>query len=1120
MNDNTTRKKLLSHEQHLHVLVDNAPDMILRYDRCCRLSYANAQLEVALGIPLQDVLGKTPKEIVSDGSNDIYEAAIKRVIAGGKNGESYLTVLDSYGDETHHHMRMTPELDDSGKVINVFVIGRDITERRRMEAALQAKGEEFRTLAENLPDNIVRWDPAGRVLYCNLVNQRNLGKSAIELFGKTITDAFPDGRFAPLAAAIAQVVASGQTVQFARFFIPMANGERQIHDITLVPERDSDGKIVSVLGIGRDMTEHYRLQDNLRHSREMLVDAQQLALLGSWDWNVVSNRVEWSEMAYAIYTPDKRPAEPGFEDFKASLHPDDLERVVAAVQASFEHDKLFDLDHRVVSVSRGVRAVHAQGKVFRDVIGNPIRMVGTVQDITERKRIESELKVKLEQVVELNNQLEINARDLEEQAAEYEAQAVELEASQAQIMQTEAWYRNIVRSAPDGMVVVNENGIIALVNLNIEKMFGYEEGELIGHAMEILLPADVRQGHVALRDGFFASSSMGRPMDQRLTALRACRKDGSEFPVYVSLSRLPNMDGKTGVICAAIRDVTEHKRLEDALAASEQESRTLVNNSPDTISRYNRECRRIYVNPTFGNMVEGGVAALLGKTPTECPGGANAGLYEEKIHAVFQTGENSEFELRWLNKIGSEIYSHVRMTAERDAAGCVVGVLAIGRDISELNEHRKRVHQMAFYDTLTLLPNRALFNDRLHQMLTDASWHAHLAGVMLLDLDRFKIVNDTLGHPAGDELLREAAARLSLCVRGYDTVSRLGGDEFAILLPEIRSGDDLGRVASKIVESFKEPFHLAGKEVFVTASIGISVYPADGRDSADLLKQADSAMYFAKKSGRNTFRFFSKDLSDLANERLLLEGDLRHGFARGELELYFQPKISLGDGLLMGSEALLRWNHPQRGMVPPDKFISIAEDSGLIIDIGEWVLRGACFVASEWNGQGKPHHKVAINLSARQFQSNDLLQTVRKVLEDTHCYPEWIELEITESLLLDEDGDVLETLESFRKMGITIAIDDFGTGYSSLSYLARFPIDTLKIDRSFTSKLTDGGHHSELVKAIISIAKSLNQKVVAEGVETVAQSAILHAYGCHIAQGYLYSKPIPKALFDRLPRSF
>lgn len=738
-----------------------------------------------------------------------------------------------------------------------------------------------------------------------------------------------------------------------------------------------------------------------------------------------------------------------------------------------------------------------------------------------RARISTHLKLRaLQQRLEAKNmklrnglnQILVLNRSLQEQAAE-------LEASREQLKQTEAWSRGILHSAPDSMLVVDEQGVIVQVNAQVEVMFGYAEGTLPGTHIELMLPPSERESHVDKRTAFVASGHPGRPMSAAANGL-GCRKDGSVFPVDVSLSRLPDMDGRKGTFCAAVRDITERKRVEEALVARELELRTLVENSPDNISRYNSACRRTYVNPTFAEAVEGGVAALLGKTPSECPGGPNADIYEMKIAEVFASAADTEFELKWPGKHGKELCSHVRLAAERDAAGNVVSVLGVGRDITELNEHRKRVYQMAFYDSLTSLPNRALLNDRLRQMLTDASWHGQMAGVMMLDLDRFKAVNDTLGHAAGDELLREAAARLTGCVRAYDTVARLGGDEFAVLLPDVRSGEDLGIVASKMLAAFEEPFWLESKEVFISSSIGIVLYPVDGESADDLLKQADSAMYLAKRSGRNTFRFYSKDLTVSANERLMLEGDLRRGFKRNELELYYQPKINLADGALIGSEALLRWNHPKRGMVPPDKFISIAEDSGLIVDIGEWVLRNACQVACEWNGQGKPLHKVAINLSARQFLSNDLVRTVRAALAETCCRPEWIELEITESLLLDEDGEILEMLGTFREMGISIAIDDFGTGYSALSYLARFPIDTLKIDRSFTSRVTERGHHAELVKAIITIAHSLKQQVVAEGVETVEQAAVLQAYGCHIAQGYLYSKPVAKAAFEKLPKLF
>ena len=1266
--------ELAAREQEFRTLAENSPDPIYRYDRDCRRIYVNPAVGRIIGKPLEALIGSTPGDgaILVSGQNKKLMESIRSVFASGETENINLEFVAQDGEHHDYFMVLVPERDVAGQVVTVLAIARDVTEIKKAQQLTSRFMNNMPGFAYSF-----RITPDGRASFpfCS--------RGIEDIYGLTPEEVRDD--MAPLHAlqhpedrprTEAAMAESARTM--SPFWVEVriqrpGHPERWI-ECRAIPEKEPDGSILWQ-GVMLDINERKRMENVLQRNQEMLTDAQKLAQLGSWSWDVVANRVEWSEMACEIYTPDTRPTEPVFEDFKSSLHPEDLEKVLAAIQSTFDLDTPYDLDHRVVSVSKGIRTVHAQGKLFRDANGKPIRMVGTVQDISERKRMEdvlkfiaqgewlsrdedfltalasylgkmlgldyvivdklasdpayaetvaiyakgsvvpnmqyslqytpcenvmnsglccypenvqqrfpkdsllvdmqvesytgiplwdskgnviglialmdgkpmtdtnlltsmlqlvatsaaaaleqmqadARLKEKFERIVELNNQLEINARDLEDQAAEFEAQAVELEASQEQIMQTEAWYRNIVRSAPDGMVVVNENGLISLVNANIEKMFGYAEGELIGHSIEMLLPPDTRQGHVAKRDGFFASGYMGRPMDVIISALRACRKDGSEFPVYVSLSRLPDMDGRVGVICAAIRDVTEHKRLEDALAARELESRTLLDNSPDNISRYNRECRRTFVNQAYAAIVDGGVAALLGKTPTECPGGPNADLYENKIREVFESGINADFELRWTNKDERDICSHVRLTAERDAAGNVVSVLTVGRDITELNEHRKRVYQMAFYDSLTSLPNRALFNDRLRQMITDASWHEQLAGVMLLDLDRFKAVNDSLGHPAGDELLRETAARLTYCVRGYDTVARLGGDEFAILLPEIRSGDDLGRVSSKILESFNEPFLLEGKEVFISCSIGISVFPVDSEDGDDLLKHADSAMYFSKRSGRNTFRFYSKDLTVISNERLLLEGDLRRGFGRGELELYFQPKVSLSNGALIGSEALLRWNHPQRGVVSPDKFISIAEDCGLIVEIGEWVLREACRVACEWNEQGKPLHKVAINLSARQFQSRDLVSSVRRALDDSHCRPQWIELEITESLLLDEDGEVLEVLETFREMGITIAIDDFGTGYSSLSYLARFPIDTLKIDRSFTSRVTDTGHHSELVKAIISIAHSLKQKVVAEGVETVEQAAILQAYGCHVAQGYLYSTPVQKAVFEALPRSF
>ena len=448
---------------------------------------------------------------------------------------------------------------------------------------------------------------------------------------------------------------------------------------------------------------------------------------------------------------------------------------------------------------------------------------------------------------------------------------------------------------------------------------------------------------------------------------------------------------------------------------------------------------------------------------------------------VFRLGRARELELFWWNQPDEELCTLISITPEFDEAGNVVSVLTVGRDVTELNASRRKIHQMAFYDTLTGLPNRSLFNDRLEHAITDSAWRRQMFGLMMIDMDRFKAINDTLGHGAGDELLREVGRRLTSVVRPYDTVSRLGGDEFTILLPNVRESDDLGRIADKMLDQFSRSFVLEGTEVFVSCSIGIAVYPQDGRIADDLVRFADSAMYHAKHCGRNTFKFFSAELTKGAEDRLALEIDLRRALERNELHVQFQPQVSMSTGEIVGSEALLRWTHPTHGRVAPDRFIPIAEDTGLITKIGAWVLREACAAAVRWNAPGRRTHQVAVNISPRQLQSPHLVADVAANFAETGCRPEWIELEITERLLLDEDGAGLAVLLALREMGVTIAIDDFGTGYSALSYLTRFPLDTLKMDHTFVHEATAEPGRAGLVGAVLSIAKCLGLKVVAEG---------------------------------------
>jgi diguanylate cyclase (GGDEF)-like protein/PAS domain S-box-containing protein len=445
--------------------------------------------------------------------------------------------------------------------------------------------------------------------------------------------------------------------------------------------------------------------------------------------------------------------------------------------------------------------------------------------------------------------------------------------------------------------------------------------------------------------------------------------------------------------------------------------------------------------------------------------------------------------------------------------------IGIVRDITERKHAAERLDYLAHYDALTGLPNRALLNDRLRQTTIAAGRHERVVTVMFLDLDRFKTINDTLGHDVGDLVLRTVADRLAACVREGDTVARLGGDEYAIILADMAQSRDAMGIAQKILDRVREPISLAGHELVISASIGITLYPADDARIEHLLKNADTAMYRAKEQGRNTYQFYTADMNAEAVLRLTLETDLRRALEHGEFLLHYQPQIDLKSGALIGMEALIRWRHPGERLVPPATFIPLAEDTGLIVPIGQWVMRTACAQNKAWQDAGLPALRVSVNVSARQFRQKSFPETVAAILRETGLGPAYLELEVTESLMMDHVEAAIMTLKEFHGMGIKLSIDDFGTGYSSLSYLRRFPIDSIKIDRSFIGSLATDSDQTAIVVAMISLAHTLRLRVVAEGVETAGQAAFLCEHGCDEGQGYLFSKPLAAELLVSLLRT-
>jgi diguanylate cyclase (GGDEF)-like protein/PAS domain S-box-containing protein len=451
-----------------------------------------------------------------------------------------------------------------------------------------------------------------------------------------------------------------------------------------------------------------------------------------------------------------------------------------------------------------------------------------------------------------------------------------------------------------------------------------------------------------------------------------------------------------------------------------------------------------------------------------------------------------------------------------DRRGTVTGAVMVFHDISAARAMTLKMSYLAQHDSLTDLPNRVLMNDRLAEAIELCSRHHRKMAVLFLDIDRFKHINDSLGHAVGDQLLQSVGRRLFTCVRSSDTVSRQGGDEFVVLLWELRHSEDAAVTAEKMLHALREPHHIEHNELHITGSIGIVTYPDDGLDAETLMKKADFAMYHAKETGRNNYQFFKSEMNVRALERQSFEDRLHYAIERQELVLHYQPKIDLATGDIVGVEALVRWRHPVRGLVQPAEFIAIAEDCGLIVPIGRWVLRQACRQARAWQDADLPAMRIAVNVSLVELRTPGFVQGVRDVLTETGLAPRCLELELTETALIEDSRTVADVLEELKNIGVLLALDDFGTGYSSLSYLKRFPIDTLKIDRSFVNDLTTGNDDAGIVDAVIGMGRNLHMQVVAEGVETRAQLTVLQQHGCPQGQGYYFSRPVPAEKFGRL----
>ena len=690
-------------------------------------------------------------------------------------------------------------------------------------------------------------------------------------------------------------------------------------------------------------------------------------------------------------------------------------------------------------------------------------------------------------------------------------------------------------------ILFTKNRLVTRYNRRFADMFGYSGDEFLGMPGRALYPS--QEAYDRLGAGAYPLLSVGKPFQ---TEVEMQRKDGSTLWTQL-IGYVVNPDDTTQGTIWIIEDRTEQKRAEETLRNALLENQAILDSAVLGISVVEHG-RNLRCNTKMEE--------LFGYAPGEMDNLSVQAFYADtqawqaaraETARDFRAGRVNMSEYELVRKDGSKFWARLSgrpfdlsqatgrsvwlvddITARREAAEAVsrardeleVRVLErtaelaganalLQGEIVERRQAEARVHHMAYHDSLTGLPNRALLSDRLDRAMLAAQRSERRLAVMFIDLDRFKTINDSLGHMVGDQLLKEVASRLCRAVRASDTVARLGGDEFVVLVPGIRNIDEATQVAQKIIDALAASFPLEGRTLHITPSIGICVYPDDGDDVETLMRHADAAMYHAKASGRNNYQFFTQMMNQAASQHFELESSLRGALALDQFELHYQPIMDIGTRRLHTMEVLLRWRRPGTGLILPDSFIPLIEENGLIVPIGEWVMRRACEQSMEWMRAGMTPVPLAVNLSPRQFMHRGLVESIRRILDETGIAPAMIEFEITETALMQHGEQTLEILGQINAMGIRLSIDDFGTGYSSLAYLKRFPVKKIKIDRAFIKDLEESAEDRAIVAAIIALSDSLQLSVVAEGVETEAQYALLQRNGCQYAQGYLFSQPVP-----------
>jgi len=1177
------------------LLVEPVEGRIMAANRAAAAFYGYSQEQLCAMFSRQ-ISTSTPEEIRLDR---------QRALRKEQNFFSYRHRLAS-GEIRDVEMYSSPyEVD--GKFL-LYAIVHDVSERKQAEEQLRESEARFRRFFEENGSVMLLAEPnSGQIVAANRAAAAFYGYSQDQLTRMHTHElnAMPSEN-----CALDRLRSLHGEGSFFNYRQRLASGEFRDVELYSTPY-EMDGRSL-LFAIVHDVSERKRTEDALREREESLRESQAIAGLGSYLGDLATGLWHFSEVLKNLMGIDEQYAYT-IEAWASLVHPDDRDSMAAYfAEEVLGKGKTFDKEYRIVRQTDGeVRWVHGLGRLDFDAQDNPIRLRGTIQDITERKLAENKLRdseeryrstfeqaavgilhtsfeghilrcnARFAEIVgyaqqevqgltfqqltvpeDLDGSVEVlqrmvmgaqetagwekryrrkdgtptwvkmaisTQRDSEGRPLHFVALVEDINAlkvaeeslvrTQESLRVSEQRYRTAFQTSMDGICISRMNdGVYIDANKAFLEIMGIELEELVGRSSTEL--------------GFWVNAGeraevvdkIHRDSNFREFETQYKRKDGVTVWVLIS----PSIIEIEGVQCilSVMRDITASKaaqqRLDlalEALRASEARYRTAFHTSHDGVA-INRMSDGFYIdiNQAFLDITGFEREEVIGRNSLDLGVWADGKDRKKMIELLRMNPTMRDFDAQFKKKDGQVFWGLMSASIiEIDGVSCI---LSITRDISDAKVAEEAIRSLAFYDPLTALPNRRLLLERLQQSLASSSRNCRMRALLFVDLDNFKTLNDTLGHPVGDLLLQETARRLTICVRDADTVARLGGDEFVVMLDDLSTVPDLAAsqakaVGEKILAVIGQPYLLAGNDCRSTASIGVAVFGDRAATTEEVLQQADIAMYQAKATGRNTMRFFATALQTAVHARATLEKDLRTAIKAEEFVLYYQPQVDRGR--ITGAEALVRWKHPERGLLMPGEFIALAEETGLILPLGTWVLESACCQIAAWTARNEATSiALAVNISARQLHQPDFVDQVLAVLDRTGASPHKLKLELTESMLIENVEEIIEKMTELRSHGLRFSLDDFGTGYSSLSYLKRLPLEQLKIDRSFVRDILVDASSGAIAQTIVALGQAMGLPVIAEGVETEAQREFLERMGCHSYQGYLFSRPLPLAEFELL----